>query len=405
MPSDRSSSLDAHTDLEARVTRVGNDLSSSIQDCLAVLEGAPHQPQRLADQLSQTIVMTSRLLRAVRHNDPVAVVHNIPGPQPLRRLLTSMRKKGVEPARVAAAEGAVDRFEELIQQEAGDRSSLGAMLSAWLPEQREEFELRRKQTAFKAMSELRGASCAVNFSTILLHPTETPNIVDVVNAQGMLGLHRMRPDSVARFGTRRMSAEPDERHPTNLDGAAAEGLDSVRLDQFCARQPAPLEARHAGGTVHYLLGGTSFGPKSSSDVVLAEVNRREPLGTVPRNRPYFFHMVETASKKVIFDLIVHRDLYEGQDPELILYDTLGGGPASVNDPSRDIDRLQTTDQVLTLGYGLRAIRTSDIPNYVDLMRHVFDKLGWLSDEFRAYRFKSDYAVLGTQACLAFDPTG
>ena len=348
------------------------------------------------------IVMTSRLLKAVRCAEPVAVVHHIPGPAPLRRLVDAASKQGAAESAVAAVRDAINAFEELIREEAGDRSSLDAILSAWLPDSQEEFEMRRKQSAFKALSERRGASCSMNFSVIALVPSDDAPAIDIVNVQGMLGLHRMRPGTLARFATRSLSKDARSRRPTNLDGEPVDGIDMVRLDQFCSNRPAHLEAIRCGDTVHYALGGTGFGPKSRSDVMLAEVNRAQRLGSAPGARPFVFHTIDTPCRKVQFDLIVHEDLYAQSDVELILFDSTLNGPASVNDPERDIDRLATRETIDVRGTGLARLRTADIPVHVELLEHVFSKLGLDGSKFRSYRYKSDYPVIGTQICMALD---
>jgi len=391
------------SELERRVAEVGNDLGLSFNRLLDSLSGAPHtSPQRLATLLSQTIVMTSRLLKAVGLSDPIAITHYIPGPAPLRRLIEAAHKNGCSSSTANAAERAVEDFEKLIREEAGDRSSLSAIISAWLPEAQAEFKLRRKQSAFKAMSELRGASCEVNFSTMILGPTTEDQVIDIVNTQGMMGFHRMRPDARARFSTKRMTQAEDERHPTNLKGVPVNGIDSVRLDQFCTRKPAHLEAHPCGNTVHYSLSGPDFGPKSKSDLVIAEVNLAEPLSRGKSHRPFFFHTIDVSTRKTQFDLIVHRDLFGSKGPELIMFDTTSSGPASVNDRTRDIDRIGRHYDLQDLGPGLAKLRTTDIPNYTELVFHIFQSLGWEPSDFSCYRFRNEFPVIGTQICMAFD---
>lgn len=391
------------SELERRVAEVGNDLGTAFNKLLDSLPGAPHtSPQRLATLVDQKIVMTSRLLKALGNQDPIAIAHYMPGPPPLRRFIDAARSRGCPSSLATAAERAVEDFENLIREEAGDRSSLSAIISAWLPEAQEEFKLRRKQSAFKAMSELRGASCAISFSTMILHPTGKRRVVDIVNAQGLMGFHRMRPDARARFTTIRMTQADDERQPANLRGTPVNGIDSVRLDQFCTRRPAHLDAHPCGSTVHYTLSGPDFGPKSSSDLVIAEVNLQEQLSTRGEDRPFFFHTIDVPSRKTQLDLVVHEDMFANSNPELIIFDTSAGGPASVNDRTRDIDRIPIENKIQDLGAGIARLRTTDIPNYVELIDHVFQSMGWTSSEFRCYRYRTDYPVIGTQICMAFD---
>ena len=148
--------------LEARITEVGTELGASLNLVLDALAEGRRGPQVLARALGLDKVLTSRLLKAARSRDPMAVAYHAPGPEPLRRFVKAARKRDVEGAIAERAERAVADFETLIREDIGDRSALDAMISAWLPEAREVFELRRRQTAFKALSQLKGVSAEVN---------------------------------------------------------------------------------------------------------------------------------------------------------------------------------------------------------------------------------------------------
>ena len=395
----------AGTGFEESVASTGQDLSDAFNDVLDGIHGGPHGPQNLARTLGLDKVLTSRLLKAVRNHDPVAVVHHIPGPEPLRRLLRAARKRGADNNAITAGEDAVERFEKLIRQEAGDRSSLGAIISAWLPEAREEFELRRKQSAYKAMSQLKGVSAEMSFSAAFLHPSETDDErVDTAWLLGTFGLQRLRPNVEAKFATRKLDSAHRARHPLSIAGESAEALDHQRLDQFCFAPPAPLEVERVGECVHYMLGESGFGPKSAVDVILAEVNRGELSRCVEQEagrRDWYYADIATPCKRMQFDVFVHRDLCAGSEPELFVYDTAINGIADVNDCSRDADRLDTAEKIQAIGHGVGKLRTAEIPNYVELIRHVFGQLGWNADEYRGYRCRIEYPIYGSQVCMAF----
>jgi hypothetical protein len=361
----------------------------------------------LARALGLDKVLTSRLLKAARHKDPVAVAYHVPGPEPLRRFFRAARRKGVEAGLTRAAERAVDRFESLVRREIGDRSSLDAMISAWLPEAREEFETRRKQSAYKALSQLKGSSVDTTLASVLLHPSKDGEHIDIVWIVGLLGLRRLRPRATVKVSTRRMSDVPAERRPVTLGGEPVEGLEGLRLDEFCDAPPASLEVRKVGEqTVHYVLAGQDFGPRSAVDVLLAEVN----LGEIPRYVPvekqrkgYVFAEVSTPTRTLLFDVLVHEDVYPDSDPSLYIYDTALEGVADINDRSRDIDRVDMAESIQSLGRGPSPFRAPDIPNYSELIRHVLGRMGWDGEAFRGYRCRIDYPLYGSQVAMAFDP--
>ncbi|HMQ14819.1 MAG TPA: hypothetical protein PKC49_02490 [Phycisphaerae bacterium] len=350
-------------------------------------------------------MLASRTLRAVAHRDPFAILYAAPGPEPLRRLVRMLEKRGVEPAIIAQAMAAVDELERVTRDEAGDRSALEALLSAWLPEARAEFELRRKQAAFRAISELRGVSVDTDLATVLLHPSSDGVHDDVVWLFGKLGLRRLRAGSSVKFATRRLTSSEPPRRPQTLDGASVSGFDGLRLNEFCSAPLPPLDVQQAGEVVHYTLGDIGIGPKSAVDLVFAEVNRAElprRLASDPGRKRHVFAEVATPTRLLIFDVLVARGVFPGE-PALYVYDTAFDGIANVNDAARDIDRLDTCESVLPLGQGIAKCRAAELPRYVELLRHVCERLDWNPDGFRGYRCRIEYPLYGTQVVMAFDP--
>lgn len=391
-----------------RVAATGHELRARLARVVSEVPGGAQGPQRLAKALGLDKVLASRLLKALRSSDPLAVIHRLPGPEPLRRALRAARKAGAAPGSVEAALDAVEAFDRLIREDAGDRSSLDALLSAWLPEARREFELRRKQAAFKALSQLKGAYAEVDHSAVFLSPAADGLHLDVVWLIGMSDLQRLRPGVVVKFDTRRLAGGGRPRRPTNLAGHELEGFDDgLRLDQFCTAPPAPIVARPVGDVAHYTLGEVGFGPRSGVDILFAEVNRAELPRFVPAGsgrRGYVFADVKVPAKRLYLDVFVEREVYPGREPELVLYDTTIDGVANVNDPGRDIDRLDLYETIQPLGTGLAKAAIPDLPRWTDALSHVLARLGWEEGDFRGYRVEIDYPIYGSQIVVAFPAT-
>jgi hypothetical protein len=370
---------------------------------LAAVPDLPAGPTDAARLLGIDKVLASRLLKAVRSGDPMVVAHLIPGPDPLRRVVRAAADRGVGNGIITAAEQAINEFEQFIRREAGDRSSLAAVLSAWLPEARREFELRRKQSAFKAMSQLKGCMAEVNVSTVILAPAVDPLRLDVFWLFGEFGIQRLRPNVTVKFTTRRLADPSTPRHPMTLADEPVENLNGLRLDQFTVNSPGVLEVHRSREVVQYMLGDNGFGPRSAVDVVFAEANRAELPRSLPdpQRRTYVFAEVVTPLKLLMFDFLVHRDVQLATEPELFIYDTVLDGIASVNDRSRDVDLLDMQETIQSLGQGLTRLRTVDVPNYVDLMRHVCTAAGHDPEAFRTYRCRVEYPIYGSQVTMAF----
>ena len=395
--------------IESRLTAVSSDLLDALIEVLGAVPGGLSGPQGLARSLSLDKVLTSRVLKATRGQDPIAMAYHIPGPEPVRRFLRAARRKGVEATQIARADRAVDAFHVFVREEVGDRSALDALLSGWLPEAREEFESRRKQTAYRAISQLKGLSADTSVGTVFLHPSTDGENIDVVWVVGLLGLRRLRAGARAKLTTRRLANGAFSRKPMTLSGKSVESLvnlEALRLDRFCTAPPAPLEVSRTGDSLHYLLAGEGVGSKAVSDLLMAEVNLSEMPHGVPAGsdrKGYVFAEVATPSKVMVFDVLVHDDVYPEGNPELFIYDTALDGYADVNDRSRDLDRMDMTESVTPLLRGSSELRIPEFPRYVELIRHVYGEMLWDEERFRSYRCRIEYPLYGSQVAVAFKP--
>ena len=160
---------------------MGRALLQSVNALHAEVLPSSCGPKRAADHIGQTVPMASRILRALSASSPVAALYRLPGPAPLRRWVRAAGRKGAKAETLKAALDAVSAFEELIATEGGDRAAFDAQLVTWLPEARHRLELRRRQAVFRGLSELEGASCALDFSTMVLCPSADGKRVDPVS--------------------------------------------------------------------------------------------------------------------------------------------------------------------------------------------------------------------------------
>jgi len=395
--------------LPATLRTLGEDLARTLAAVLDALPEAGQGPQRLGAAVGMDKVFAHRLLKCVHAGEPHAVLLAAPGPDPLLRFVHAAEKRGATTEDVTSAAAVLERFRSVLREEVGDRSKLDAILTAYVPEARVEFELRRKQAVFKAQSQLKGISAATNFGAVFLHPSAAPEhagMADVVWVAGLYGLQRWQPGARTKVSTRRFVVDGEDRRPTTLAGERVEGLDGLRLDQFCAAPPAELAVRHVGETVHYVLAGDELGQKANRDLVFAEVNVGE-LSATPRpgRRPYVFVEISTPAKRLVFDVFVHHSLWTNLKPELGVYDTAFDGVVDVNDPAREIDRMQTSDLLTVLGQRPDQLVHAHVPHHAALLAHVHEALGWDPSAFHGWRAAVDYPLYGAQVAVSFAPPG
>lgn len=391
--------------LEARITLVGKDILASIGRVIESVPRGKPGPQALADQLGLDKVLASRVLKATRSRDPITATHRMPGPDPLRRLVRAAEAQGVDALIIAEAHRAIDAFEHLIREGVGDRSTLDAIVSAWVPEARREFELRRKQAAFKAMSQLKGVQCDAIVATVILWPSADSTKMDVVWLNGLVSMHRVRPGAPVKVSTRKLSGGNESRLPVSLNGASVENTSGLVLPEFSSEPLPRMRAQRAGNAVHYTLADDGFGPASAADLFFAEVNRNELPRSVPAGsgrKRYFFAEASMPSKVMQFDVLVHESL-DTSRPWLRIYDTCFEGVANVNDPARDADVLDMIEAIEPLGPGVSRFRSSDSPGYSELLRHACTRLGYDGSLLRGYRCRVEFPVYGSQVTMVFDP--
>jgi hypothetical protein len=393
--------------LEAEIAAIGDGLLTGMRAVLDPVHRSAPGPQALARTLGVDKVLTSRILKAIRSKDPMTATHCMPGPEPLRRLVRAAGRRGADAASVAEASRAIDSFEVLIRDRIGDRSLLDAILSSWVPEARREFELRRKQSAFKAMSQLKGVQAEGVVAVAIIGPSRDDRLLDVVWINGLAGVHRGRPGVGVKISTRRMAAPGSpRRQPSALDGRPIEDPEGLMLREFCSEPTPRMNVSRVGDVVQYTLGEDGFGPNAAVDLFFAEANMAELpryIGAGESRKSYYFAEIATPSKLLQFDVLVHDSVYPGPEPTLRIYDTSFDGVASVNDPSRDIDRLDMLESIEPLGVGLGRFRSGVVPRYAELVRHAFTTLGADGGRYRGYRCRIDYPVYGSQVAMVFEP--
>lgn len=393
--------------IEVRITQTGDALLRGMSRVIERVPGSEAGPQKLAGQLGVDKVLASRLLKALRSSDPMAMVHRTPGPEPLRRVLAASAKWGVPADLLAEAHAAVDGYEDLIRTDIGDRSALEAILSAWVPEARREFELRRKQAAYRAMSQLKGVEAEVYAEAAIFWPSDDHAHIDIVWIKAVIGLHRLRPGVPVHFTSQRRVEGREGRRPTTLHGEAVDTVQGAVVAEFSTNPVPRLKTQIAGEATHYLLDEPGFGAGSAVNLVTCEVNRAEIpryLPTSRNRRAWASSDINIPTRTSQFDLLIHEGLFPGESPDLRVYDTTIRGQADVNDPTRDIDRFDLLETVDALGLGSHRFGSSVVPQYRALLAHVCDTLGFDGQRLRGHRVVSEYPIYGSQFALTLRTT-
>ena len=390
--------------LLTRVAAVGEELGTCLRAILDALPEAPRRPNQLGRLLGVNRDISSKVLRAAEKRDPLEVVHVAPGPEPLRTLVRAAASHGVDEALQQRTEAAIARFDQLIRADAGTRDALDAIIAASLPSVRGKFELASKHSVFKGMSQLRGVQAEVWLSATLVHPAANdPMRHDIALLHGALALQRLRPAVTLKFTYREIETVDGEMQDVTIDD---QPLGAMSLEPFLTNPPARLRAERAGKVVNYTLADDRIGPSALSDMLVVDhhsavLDRYGDPAT--RSKKGTFVTPDIPVKTLVFDAFLHEDVYPGADPELAIYETAAEGIAWVNDPTRDIDRMDLGESIEFLGRGATRFTTQHVPRYTDMLRTVCREYDWDLDAFRGYRCCIQYPVHGWQVCMSFQP--
>ena len=389
------------TAIAEKIRDVGSDLAESLRSVIEAVPGRPRRPNHLARELGLNRAISSRVLSATARKDPLEVTHIIPGPEPLRSLLRAAADKDVDAAIIARAEAAVARFERLITTEAGTRSRLDAIISSSLPGAREKLELSSKYAVFKGMSQLMGVQTETWLTSMLYHPTDADRTrLDVASIHGALGMQRLRPGVAVHFSFGK--APPTSWSADHEDTP----IGSMPLERFYTNPPAKLKAQQNEDELVHSFVGEEVGPSAAVDMLAADhhpgaIERYTPEGT--RRKRGGAVLPDIPTKTLIFDMVLHEEVFAGSDPVLHVYNAGLRGRPDVNDPRRDVDRMDVQESIEFLGRGAGRLHAPEVPNYADMLRYVCGQLGWDLKAFRTYRCRVQYPVHGWVVCMSFIP--
>jgi hypothetical protein len=387
-PPDTAQSLEH--DLAEAAERLRRALSEVV-DLVPVRVKKPAEFQRV---LKLDRSLTSRVLRSIQMQDPLASLHRLPGPHGVRLLLKAAGRAVREQEALQRTEDALAAVEELVRTEFGEWKDLLAAISGWLPDVRRDVEMANRQTAFKAMSAIKGVMA------------DAEDWVDRAGITGICRMRRLRAGAPMGLLHGSSIAPPAGTRRLSLEGQPIDGQHGAPLLREFSSQPTPsFDVQVAGETVHYVLRGERVGLGSMVDLFFADVMRqRYPARAAVSARPATpGAVIDVPVKALIVDVLVHQAVWPGVEPELRMYDTAVRGVANPTDPARDMDRTDVLESVQEIGIQMGRFRTKEVAHYAEMVRSVCGALGWESNVFRGYRCRVDYPVYGTQVSLLFHP--
>ncbi len=373
-------------------------LQAALADLLAAAPGDTHRPTDVGQVFGIDYRLAWQVHRIATVKPTLAAGTNVPARVSIKKLLKAAQTKQVPAEVVQRVARAFDDFEQMADTHAGDRASLEAMLSAFIPEEREKYEQASRQMMFRGMSHYKGVSADASMSAVIFHPSENEMKIDRVALHCDFGLRRTRPDARIVIGIGNLGGLPYDT--LTLDGQPAKGPLGTLLREFSTSPLPDFDTHHVNGMAYYFAAGRDVGMKSALDLALADRKHADMdrYWLPGKGRTTGLALaVDTPIKRLTMDVFMHKDLFTSAVPQLYVYDTAcRGWVHTFDDPAREHDRLHAIETIRELPAGLNGAAISHVPRYVEMLEHIHKSVGWNPSHFRAFRLDVHYPMYGAQ---------
>jgi hypothetical protein len=389
--------LTFQTDAERVLSRVRN----AFAQVLEILRRDTQEGKSLDRALGIDRTLSWKIQKVAHSADLFVAAQHMPGSTAMEIFLKAAIQRDVPGDIVESAAHALADFEKLVELHAGDRASFEIMAAGFTKRVRASASLAHCRAAVRANAGIWGVHAAAQLRTDVIWPSSRSGQVDIASLRGFVGFRRLRPD-VPWVIARSRCSDNDGRvrrifAPEPIDPAGhGEGeLPPVPLlRDFCSR-PLPEFRRVAWGDGYLddeLLAGP-VGNRGAVTCIAGEVSRSVASYFRDGDNTFgeFIVTVRTPCDALVFDLLVHEDLFPDSSPEFAVYSELAGG-APFPAGNRTRQPLPIPASVDLIGRGPEAVHCAEVPRYAEMIRYALDKLAWNGSRLRVYR-----------VCLPFPP--
>ena len=395
---------------EAETAAAVQRLRAALAELIAGVQGRIVKATDLRRALGVDMNVCCKVLRVVSAPGPLSASLQLPGIMALRMFLKAASKAGVREAAVEAATRAADEFEELVNKHADDRTTFDSMVSALVDDdEAAQITFQHRRATFRGQRHLFGLEVRVQMKCLIVQPSERdPRLLDLANVTGFVSLRRLRHTRAPIVLSPAYTMNDDgtlrdvRREP--LIPTADQTAGVALLRDFCSEPTLQLRTvPGAPGRVYGELANLGVGKTASVTCVEGHLNR----SAVPRYREpgneVGAHLAEVRipCETLLLDLVIREDTCGPLNPTaLASADHL----AEVQPPGTYApwQRLEPLEPVAHLGRGASVLYTTDYPQYPELGRYAFEKLGWDGDRFDVYRCRIQYPILPSTVALFFN---
>lgn len=380
-----------------------------VQPMCEALRGLVRTDERgIRNDLAIHATLRSRVTRGLGTDHLPSVLYHLPGADGLRKLVDACEQRGTDPAALELCRGLIDEYERFLREERVNRDALHAMVGDLAPEARQSMVRTNAQAAHKAMSNLIGYRAEAMVASIFLLPGSTPGRCDLAQVCGFSGLQRLRANaSFMTSGYGRTEGDAGAARTLSGDPVSGPGLGTL-LEPFSSSPPPVFRAEHQGRRLVYRLeerdpslrSGVTFYFGERIEDAYPDPPDRTPDGVA---RAMVSAIIATPSKRLLFDVFVHRDVWSGASACLDTYRTAPHGPVAEDSlAERAGDRIDLGATLRRFEPGTRPTGGGRVPRYAELIAHSAARLGVDPSELILHRCETVYPLHGTQYAVRFE---
>jgi hypothetical protein len=377
-------------------------LREAFLELLTGVGADPQDHQSISGALGLNKNLAWKISRIVQADDPSVALEQMPGAAGIKIFLKSVERAGVAPALLAAARGAIQGYEALIEIHSGDRATLEMMGSELSPAGRQQRDEHHRKLLFQGASYVWGAQTRVNLKLGIIGPGSEPGLLDFASINGVIDFRRIRPD-VSWVMASRESRNDDG---SEMATSASEPIDpsytgeAPLMTEFCSRPLPELRRVVSGRCTMIELAEGPVGNTGALTCIFGAIQRRIPYYRTPTNElGEHSAQCDIPAELMIVDLFFHRS-FTFAVPQPFLYSELG---AHVPYPGRgrERNRLPLNEPLQDLGAAPLPLATPEVPRYNPMVRAAFARTGWDPAEFNGFRMKIAYPACPTALVLRY----
>jgi hypothetical protein len=390
----------ALVEVSAALTR----LQRAVQGLVRQLPSYPTRSPELQQMLGIDRSLAWKVHRLVHARTAAEAAAFVPGQSAMEILCAAARNAGADEGAIVAVMEAFAGYDRAAATHVGDRRSARLMLTSDDPAGEGRAELGMRRAAYEAGTFLAGLRARAHLQTFIVAPGSVPGRADMIAIKGMYELERLRAEAPFTMARVRF-AKPGDAQFHDAPVKPLDELGAVQMvpliREFCSK-PLPTFAaaeREGGGLEDELMNWTVG--KMGAVTVVSGVSARDHFQTVASGGDEESRIgarLRVPCQVLVLDEIVDRRVWGEDSPEVEVYSELSGDASWYTRSLRGL-RVPISVRVESMGRGLGAWTTPEIPRYEELLAFAFESRGLRPEDFDGYRVRIEFPLLPTGVSL------